>query len=215
MLPTHPCSHCRVVFWDINALPGVCSNCFQPICGTCSIVNCREPLPVRPIDRLRSIVRGFRWTAHRFLLLIVLAIPAYVLFSTVSCFGVPSLVHLETAHRLYNQDFTIESPHAIRPVDRTINRAGECHLDYRLFMDAKGRRVAEMVRDRAESKRRAQESNYSRRRRGGGMMQAITIGTGLAMTERQMWHAKGIRVAYWAGHVNLDRLADTVDEHCV
>ena len=46
------------------------------------------------------------------------------------------------------------------------------------------------------------------------MIEAITVGTGLAMTEPQMRHAKGTRAAYWAGRVDLDRLEHLVANQC-
>lgn len=124
----------------------------------------------------------------------------------------PSLVHAQTAHRIYDQDFTIESRYDVLPDDRLINHAAECRLQYYLFMDGLGVTIAgDAVR---ESDREGRSTNYTRTRRRSAMTQGILEGTGLAMTAEQMRHARGIRAAYRAGLVDLNRLEDLVANRC-
>ena len=157
---------------------------------------------------LRAIGQAVAWTWNKITMALGLAVLVSLLFSVATCYGIPSLFHQPTAHRLYDARFTIESRFAVHPLDRLVHRAAVCQLQYDGFMPAEGVDIAFAAR---------YSNPYnpnSTTTRGAGFAKMVFEGTKLAMAPEQMHHALGTRAAYRAGYVDLDRLKDLLAQRC-
>ena len=157
---------------------------------------------------LRAIGQAVAWTWDKITMALGLAVMVFLLFSVVNCYGIPSLFHQPTAHRLYDYRITIESRFAVHPLDRLIHRAAVCQLQYDGFMPAEGVDIAFAARFAT-----TYDPNSVTTRRAG-FAKLVSEGTRLAMTPEQMHHALGTRAAYRAGYVDLDRLKDLLAQRC-